>query len=193
MSEDSIAAMQEMAAPGSEHDLLKPFVGTFRAEVKIWMGPGDPMVSTGTMTNSLELGGRFLQQVYKGGPGPSPFPNFEGRGYWGHNKATQKYEGFWIDTASTIMQTESGTVDDSGKVWTMVGEMVHQPGQTVRAGGTLRTRIGVLAIDSVACVSEPEITDADARKLKELGLTESLETGYRLSPRGVEYWRRIRE
>lgn len=134
MTEDTMESMQEMATPGPEHDLLKPFVGTFRATVKLWMGPGDPMVSTGTMTNTMDLGGRFLRQNYKGDPaeGPTPFPSFEGRGFWGYNKATSQYEGFWIDTATTIMQTEIGTVDETGKVWTMVGEMMHQPGQTVK-------------------------------------------------------------
>lgn len=133
MSDESMATMQEMAAPGPEHELLKQFVGTFRAEVKIWMGPGEPMVQTGTMINTMDLGDRFLRQEYKGDPveGPNPFLQFVGRGYWGYNKATQQYEGFWIDTASTIMQTEFGTVDEAGKTWTMVGEMVHQPGQTV--------------------------------------------------------------
>ena len=33
---------------------------------------------------------------------------------------------------------------------------------------------------------------ADVRKLKELGLTESLEVGYRLSPRGRAYLERTR-
>ena len=46
--------------PGTdEHHQL---VGTFKAVVKIWMGPGEPMVSTGVITNTMELGGRFLQQ-----------------------------------------------------------------------------------------------------------------------------------
>jgi hypothetical protein len=35
---------------------------------------------------------------------------------------------------------------------------------TVKAGGTLRTRIGVLAIESVEIVDESEVTDADARR-----------------------------
>jgi acyl dehydratase len=34
---------------------------------------------------------------------------------------------------------------------------------TVKAGGTLRTRVGVLAIDSVGVVGEEDVTDADAR------------------------------
>src|SRR5215208_4964746 len=35
---------------------------------------------------------------------------------------------------------------------------------TVKAGGTLRTRVGVLAIDSVEPVDEERVTDADARR-----------------------------
>src|SRR5215203_2070267 len=35
---------------------------------------------------------------------------------------------------------------------------------TVRPGGTLRTRVGVLAIDSVERVDEDHLTDADARR-----------------------------
>ncbi len=117
-----------MSAPTANHERLTPFVGKFRAEVKIWMGPGDPNVSTGTMTNTFALGGRFLRQEYKGDPNDGPFPSFEGHGYWGFNKATGKYEGFWIDNASTIMQVDAGDVDDSGKRWEMKGEMVGPTG-----------------------------------------------------------------
>ena len=35
---------------------------------------------------------------------------------------------------------------------------------TVKAGGTLRTRVGVLAIESIDVVGEEELTDADARR-----------------------------
>ena len=54
-----------------------------------------------------------------------PFPSFEGRGFWGYNSTIEKYEGFWIDNASTSMQTETGEVDAAGKVWTMVGETIN--------------------------------------------------------------------
>ena len=107
------------------HERLKPFEGTFQAEVKMWMGPGDPHTSTGTMTNAFELGGRFLKQNYKGHDVDGPFPNFEGRGYWGYNTVNNCYEGFWIDTAATFFQIETGQVDDSGKVWEMTGTMTN--------------------------------------------------------------------
>jgi hypothetical protein len=35
---------------------------------------------------------------------------------------------------------------------------------TVKAGGTLRTRAGVLAIESVEAIDPPQVTDADARR-----------------------------
>ena len=108
--------------PSDHHQLLKPFEGKFSAVVTLWMGPGEPMVSTGTMTNSFELNNQFLHQHYEGDATDGPFPGFQGRGYWGFNTATNEYEGFWIDTASTLMMHESGAVDDSGKVWEMAGD-----------------------------------------------------------------------
>ncbi len=114
---------EAMAAATPEHEKLRPLEGTFRAEVRIWMGPGDPMTSTGTMVNEFDLGGRFLRQTYTGDPSDGPFPSFEGRGYFGYNNVSKVFEGFWIDNASTLMQIETGKVDASGKVWTMTGEM----------------------------------------------------------------------
>ena len=70
-----------LAAPTEEHTRLEAFVGTFAAEVKIWMGPGEPNVTTGVMTNSMDLGGRFLRQIYQGDAVEGPFPSFAGRGY----------------------------------------------------------------------------------------------------------------
>jgi len=112
----------EIGELADAHKLLAPFAGTFAAEVRLWMGPGDPIVSTGVMTNTLDLGGRFLRQHYEGDPGAGPSSEFQGRGYWGYNTVSNQYEGFWIDTASTVMQTDTGNVDAAGKVWTMIGQ-----------------------------------------------------------------------
>ena len=124
MAEQTTHECAEMGALTDAHKKLESFVGTFAAEVKLWMGPGEPHISTGVMENALDLGGRFLRQTYTGDPGDGPFPDFAGRGFWGYNSVTNKYEGFWIDTASTFMQNETGDVDESGKVWNMASEMV---------------------------------------------------------------------
>jgi hypothetical protein len=76
------------------------------------------------MTNTLELSGLYLQQDYIGDPNDGPFPSFEGKGFWGYNTTQNRYEGFWIDNASTTMQMEHGQLDESGKIWEMKGEMI---------------------------------------------------------------------
>jgi len=125
--------MGEVVFPTESHKRFAPFVGTFAAEVKLWMGPGDPHVTTGVMTNTMELNNQFLQQVYEGDPSAGPFPEFKGRGYWGFNSVTKKYEGFWIDIASTIMMNETGDVNSDGNIWTMTGEFNNpQTGQPMK-------------------------------------------------------------
>jgi len=110
--------------PGPEHKLFEPFAGVFEARVLIYMGPGDPHETSGVMTNSFHLNGMFLHQDFEG-VADGPFAGFMGKGYWGYNQSTGQYEGFWIDSASSIMQSESGDVDDSGKVWTMQSELTN--------------------------------------------------------------------
>ncbi len=121
MSESTTTNPRDVTA---HHKLLQPFAGTFRATVKMWRGQGEPMVATGTMHNSLVLGDHFLKQDYEGDPSDGPFSGFAGYGFWGYNTTTEKYEGFWIDTASTMMQFETGDVDASGRVWTMHSQMI---------------------------------------------------------------------
>ena len=119
----------------AEHDKLKPLEGTFRAQVRVWMGADEPAVSTGTMVNEFELDGRFLRQTYKGDPSDGALGAFEGHGYRGYNEVTGKFESFWIDNGSTMMQIEFGELDESGRVWTMIGEMANP-----RTGGKMTKR-----------------------------------------------------
>jgi hypothetical protein len=57
--------------------------------------------------------------------------------------------------ASTLRGIEAGEVTLAFRRW-------QRP--TVRTGGTLRTRVGVLAIESVDLIEATEITSADARR-----------------------------
>lgn len=122
MSELSEAA-QKMKPRTAQHDLLSPFEGTFSTVVKLWMGPGEPMISTGSMVNDWVLGGCYLRQTFMGDPFEGAQEAFEGTGFWGYDPTLGVYQGFWVDNASTIMQLETGTVDETGKVWTMTGSM----------------------------------------------------------------------
>jgi len=161
MSDEKQNACAGIAETGPEHKRLDPFVGTFKATVKMWMGPGDPHVSTGVMANKWDLGGRFLQQTYKGDPGAGPFPDFEGRGYWGYNTIDKRYEGFWIDSASTFMQPETGHVDASGKVWTMKGQMTDP-----MSGGVMKKRSVITLKDKDHHSMELYFTKPDGNEMR---------------------------
>ena len=150
-----------MPAAGPEHKKIQPFEGTFKSEVKMWMGPGDPMISTGTITNSWKLGGLYLHQDYVGDAVEGPFPSFAGQGYWGYNTGTKKYEGFWIDNASTMMQTESGDVDADGKVWTMHSEVTCP-----QTGVPMKKRSVITLIDDDHNKIEMYFTPEDGNEMK---------------------------
>jgi len=158
-------ACTSMGSVSEPHRRFDPFVGTFKAEVKLWMGSGDPLVSTGVMVNTLDLGGRFLRQEYQGDQMDGPFPAFEGRGYWGYNTTIGTYEGFWIDNASTTMQTETGDVDDSGKVWTMVGEMINPNSKQ-----PMKKRSVIVATDNDRHSMETYFTGPDGNEFKAMAI-----------------------
>lgn len=148
------------SAPVEEHEHFAQFVGTWKAEVSMWMGPGEPMESTGMMVNSLDLGGRYLKQDYKGDATEGPFPNFEGRGFWGFNDVTRKFEGFWIDNASNQMSVERGEYSAATKSWTMLGEMA-MPG-----GGAVQKRSVITVLGEDEHTMEMFMTGPDGQEGK---------------------------
>jgi hypothetical protein len=75
----------QLPTPREERVRLQPFEGTFKSEVKMWLGPGDPMISTGTMNSTWQVNGLYLNQSYVGDKNDGPFPDFEGKGYMGYN------------------------------------------------------------------------------------------------------------
>ena len=150
-----------MPQPGPEHARIQPFEGTFNSEVKMWMGPGDPMVSTGTIRNSWDVNGLYLHQEYTGDATEGPFPGFEGKGYWGFNTTTKQYEGFWIDSASTQMQMESGSVDADGKVWEMHSEVLCP-----QTGAPMKKRSVITLIDDDHNKIEMFFTGPDGNEMK---------------------------
>ncbi|PYQ35343.1 MAG: hypothetical protein DMF55_07560 [Acidobacteria bacterium] len=117
-------AMMEMMAkystPGPEHKALEQFVGTWDADVKMWMAPGaPPQESTGTAENKMALGGRFLEQHYEGTFMNQPFT---GMGYTGYDLYKKQYIGTWMDSMGTSIMNSTGTADASGTM-TFTGKM----------------------------------------------------------------------
>src|SRR5205085_6861885 len=99
-----MAEMMKMAAPGPQHLALKPIVGKWKVSTKSYMAPGEPTVSEGSCTNSMILGGRFVQQIVKSTMMGMPF---EGMGITGYDNMQKMYTFTWLDNMGT--QTMSGT------------------------------------------------------------------------------------
>ncbi len=117
--DDNMDACMAAAMTTAEHELLKAFEGTWKAEAKLWMDPSaEPMVSTGVMTNRLILGGRFLEHDYANDDG-----TFFGKGHWGYNTVDQRWESTWLDSMGTGMMIDRGRYDPVAKAWTMLGEV----------------------------------------------------------------------
>lgn len=111
-------AMMKAGMPGPAHKALDSMTGTWDTKVTSWMMPGaDPMVSTGTSEMHWIMGGRYMEQRFKGDFMGMPF---EGLGYTGYDNVKKQYFGTWIDNMSTGMMTSVGTGGE-GKTMTFKG------------------------------------------------------------------------
>jgi hypothetical protein len=108
-------AMMKAGMPGDPHKKLNAMVGSWDTKIAMWMMPGmDPLTSSGLSTNQWVMGGRYLEQRYKGDFSGMPF---EGLGYTGYDNVKQQYWGTWMDNMSTGMMTSTGTLSADGKSW----------------------------------------------------------------------------
>lgn len=114
-------AMMKAGTPGDAQKKLDSMVGTWDTKVTMWMVPGaDSMTSNGTSTNQWVMGGRYLEQRFKGDFGGMPF---EGLGYSGYDNVKKQYWGTWIDNMSTGIMTSTGSASDDGKTWDFTATM----------------------------------------------------------------------
>lgn len=105
-----MAEMMKGAAPGAEHEKLRAMEGKWKTVSKMWLGPGEPTVTEGTSENRMILGGRYLEQRYKGTFMGQPF---EGYGLIGYDNKKGVYTMLWVDNSSTELSTGEGSMDDA--------------------------------------------------------------------------------
>jgi hypothetical protein len=130
-SEDAMMqAMVAAATPGAEHARLAESTGTWKATVRMWMGPGEPTVSEATAKNEMILGGRVLAQTFEGNMMGEPFT---GHGMIGYDNSQKVFWSTWNDTMSTGIMTTTGKWDEAAQGIVMEGEMTDpvtgQPGK----------------------------------------------------------------
>ncbi len=119
--EEMMKAYEAVAAPGPQHARLREAVGTWKTETKIWMGPGEPEVSTGTSEFKTILGGRYVVEQFASTFMGKPF---EGMGVYGYDNVTKKYVTIWLDNSGTGIARSEGTRDEAAKTTTYFGEYV---------------------------------------------------------------------
>ena len=107
----AMEAMQKLGSPGEAHKIFEPLVGKWSYTGQMWMSAdGQPDTMTGTATNSLAFGGRFLKQEFTGTMAGNPQP-FEGLGYTGYDNIRKEYQSIWLDNMSTGVMMSTGQND----------------------------------------------------------------------------------
>ncbi|MDX1963048.1 MAG: DUF1579 domain-containing protein [Pirellulales bacterium] len=126
---DAAAALQaylESAKPGKHHEELAKMVGEWEAQVEHFM-PGMPVEkSTATAKRSMIMGGRYLQEEFKGTMAGMPF---EGIMTLGYDNNLKKYTSVWIDSMGTGTMVGHGTPSKGGMLVECKGTMycpMHQ-------------------------------------------------------------------
>ena len=116
------AGMPPADEAGKNHEVFKQMEGDWTCVVKQF-GPDGAEVTggTGTMTSKLVLGNRFVVSEFDG---RMQGRFFRGMGTMGYSNTDKRYEGTWIDSMGTGTMFMTGSMDPTGKVLTMTGEMM---------------------------------------------------------------------
>lgn len=124
-----MAAWQKAMLPGEGHRRLEPLVGNWLARTTFQWGPDTPPdVNEGTSEHRWVLGGRFLEQVYRGLSMGMPF---EGIGYTGYDNVRRKYVGTWMDSFGTGLMLSDGVGRPSARAMSFVAEAYEPSGKKV--------------------------------------------------------------
>ncbi|MGH7128795.1 MAG: DUF1579 domain-containing protein, partial [Planctomycetaceae bacterium] len=117
-------AFEQYAKPGPQHEELKALVGTWDTEMTLFT-PGEPQTSKGTAEFKFLLGGRYLEQTFRGKVAGE---DFEGRGWTGYDNAKKKYVSVWIDSMGTGISQSEGQYDNESGQFVEIGETTSSMG-----------------------------------------------------------------
>lgn len=158
-------AMMKAGQPGDAHKKLDGLVGTWDTKIEMWMVPGaEAMSTTGVTETRWLLGGRYLEQQFKGEFEGMPF---EGIGYTGYDNVRKQYWGSWMDNMSTAMMLSTGSIAEDGKSWSFSGTMPDP-----MSGGDTPVDEKITLIDHDHHTMEMWTPGPDGKKFK------SMEIGY---------------
>lgn len=113
MTKEQMDQYMAMTLPGEEHARMNHLVGTWKATIKMYAGPGEPTVSTASATFQWAIGGRYMIGRYTGEFSGMPF---EGMGIDGYDRAKKEYFSIWIDNMGTGVMHLTGQAEPGRNV-----------------------------------------------------------------------------
>jgi hypothetical protein len=120
--EAAMAAMMKLGSPSEGHKALEPLVGKWNYTMQMRMAPdAPPQTMSGTATNELLYGGRFLKQRVQGAA-TADFPAFEGTGITGYDNIRKEYQTVWFDSMASGIAMGTGQHDPAAKTLTFTGD-----------------------------------------------------------------------
>lgn len=162
----SMEAYEQAGTPGAPHAALADkLAGEWNVEVKMWMGPGEPMTTTATSTNEMILDGRFIRYQVSGDFMGQPF---KGIGTTGYNNTAGRYEATWIDNHSTTTYFSTGQMED-GKLVMTSEHMDPASGEMIKGRSVMR-----FVSDDQIVEEAWEIRDGQEVKTMELTYTRKM-------------------
>ncbi len=112
-SASQMEMIEKLMQPGEFHEHLKNFVGTWSADVRMWMDPNaPPIVSKGKATFKLIFDGRFLYGDFLGEFMGMPF---KGINIMGYDNIKKEFFSIWLDNSTTGRISSTGSYDADSK------------------------------------------------------------------------------
>lgn len=134
LAQDKDAQSEEMKAwmdymtPRSMHEMMAKSVGDWKTVSKHWMDPaGEPMLTEGTVSTEMILGGRYQLSKHNG-----TIMNMPVEGMWlmGFDNATQEFTAIWVDNMGTGTAIAKGKYDEATRTISMDGNMIDPISKT---------------------------------------------------------------
>ena len=139
-------------APQPEHGLLKRFYGEWRYVKKSVPERGDPQVlGSGELSAEL-LGDFFVVSRWKGDAYGDQYNAVQTIGF---DTSKKKYTGTWVDSIMSHLWQFDGSLDESGKMMTLVAQGPSPDGETT----TFRERYQFNSPDSITVFAETLMDD----------------------------------
>ena len=110
----------ELSQPGPEIKRLEALAGTWSTTIKIWADGEDAPAAemSGTAERKWILGGRYLEEITENATQDGVY---QGRGYFGYNRAQGLYEFVWISTEDIEVSLDRGRIDPETNALVLLG------------------------------------------------------------------------